>query len=92
MNEQRIWQIVSAASGAAAALAVRQAGMTLWRSARHADPPQHPTDRDVSWPDALIWAISAAVGTAVARLVAERAAAAAWSAATGGPPPDLDAD
>jgi hypothetical protein len=90
MTKRLTWQVVSAASGALAALAVRQVGMTLWRRQRHVDPPRHPADHTVSWADALIWATSAAVGTAVARVVAQRGAAAAWTAATGTPPPDLD--
>ena len=91
MDDHRKWQVLSAAAGAGAALLVRQAGTSAWRHWRKEEPPVHPGDRDVSWPDALIWAVSAAVGAAVARVVAERAAAAAWTVATGDAPPTWDA-
>jgi hypothetical protein len=90
MNRRQTWQVVSAVSGAVAALAVRQIGMMLWQRSRHEAPPRHPADQTVSWSDALIWATSAAVGAAVARVLAQRGAAAAWTAATGAPPPDLE--
>jgi hypothetical protein len=90
VDDRRKWQVVSAAAGAGAALAVRRVAMTAWRRWRHEEPPQHPGDRNVTWADALIWAIAAAVGAAVARVVAERAAAAAWTAATGDSPPAWD--
>lgn len=90
MDDRRKWQVVSAMAGAGAALMVRRGAMAAWRRWRHEEPPQHPGDRGVTWPDALIWAVSAAVGAAVARVVAERAAAAAWTAATGDSPPAWD--
>jgi hypothetical protein len=81
------WQGVAAASGTLAALAVRRAAVTTWRSTKHEDPPENPAARDVGWREALMWATSVAVGAAVARVVAQRGAAAAWERATGDPPP-----
>jgi len=88
MIERRLWQFATIAAGTGSALLARRAATTVWRSTRHEEPPQHPTDRNVGWGDAMVWAVSVAVGAAVARVVAERGAAAAWTAATGSPPPD----
>ena len=81
--KQLAWQGVAAASGTLAAMAVRRAAVTTWRTTKHEDPPENPVSRDVSWPDALTWAIAVAIGAAVARVVAQRGAAAAWERATG---------
>ena len=87
-NPKRLaWQGVAAASGTLAAIAVRHAAVTTWRTAKHEDPPENPAARDVSWTDAMAWAIAVAIGAAVARVVAQRGAAAAWERATGDPPP-----
>ena len=87
-NPKRIvWQGVAAAAGTLAAMAVRRAAVTTWRSTKHADPPENPVARDVGWREALVWATAVAVGAAVARVVAQRGAAAAWQRATGDPPP-----
>jgi hypothetical protein len=87
-NKKRLaWQGVAAASGTLAAMAVRQAAVTTWRTTKHEDPPENPAARDVSWTDAMTWAIAVAIGAAVARVVAQRGAAAAWERATGDPPP-----
>jgi hypothetical protein len=87
-NTKRLaWQGVAAVSGTVAAMAVRQAAVTTWRTAKHGDPPENPAARDVSWTDAMTWAIAVAIGAAVARVVAQRGAAVAWQRATGDPPP-----
>jgi hypothetical protein len=78
---------VAAASGTVAAMAVRRAAITTWRSAKHADPPENPAAPNVGWREALIWATAVAIGAAVARVVAQRGAAAVWERATGEPPP-----
>jgi hypothetical protein len=81
------WQGIAAATGTLAAIAVRRAAITTWRSTKHADPPENPAARGVGWREALTWATAVAVGAAVARVVAQRGAAAAWERATGDPPP-----
>jgi len=86
-TKRLLWQGVAAASGTVAAMAVRRAAITTWRSTKHEDPPENPAARDVGWREALVWATAVAVGAAVARVVAQRGAAAAWERATGDPPP-----
>ena len=87
-NTKRLaWQGIAAASGTLAAIAVRRAAVTTWRSTKHEDPPENPASGDVGWREALAWATAVAVGAAVARVVAQRGAAAAWERATGDPPP-----
>ena len=62
--KQLAWQGVAAASGTLAAMAVRRAAVTTWRTTKHEDPPENPVARDVSWPDAVTWAIAVAIGAA----------------------------
>src|SRR5947207_14058401 len=83
-NPKRLaWLGGAAASGTLAAIAVRRAAVTTWRSTKHEDPPENPAARDVGWREALAWATAVAVGAAVARVVAQCGAASSCERATG---------
>jgi hypothetical protein len=85
--DRRIWQVLAAGAGMAAAAAVRRIAVTTWQAMRHEDPPENPAAGDVGWRDALTWAVAIGVGAGVARVVAQRGVAKAWERATGDPPP-----
>ncbi|MEO6654308.1 MAG: DUF4235 domain-containing protein [Ilumatobacteraceae bacterium] len=84
------WKMVSVASGALAALAMRQLVAALWPG-RH-NPPLNPADRRIDWGEALAWSLASGVGAGIARLVSTRLAAGGWEKATGHPPPGIKPD
>ena len=81
------WRIVSAASGALAALATRRLLLLGWSRLAPGDPPDNPEDPSTSLQEALTWAIATGVGLGVARILAVRTAAKVWEAAAHEPPP-----
>jgi hypothetical protein len=83
------WKIVSAASGALAALLTRKILLAGWGRFAPGDPPDNPEDPRTSINQALTWAVATGVGLGVARILAVRGAARVWEAAAHEPPPEL---
>ncbi len=83
------WRLVSAASGAVAALVTRRVLLVGWARFAPGDPPDDPEDPRTSLHQALTWAVATGVGLGVARLLAVRGAAKVWEAAAHEPPPEL---
>ncbi len=84
MNE-KMWTIVSALAGAAAATASRR----LLQKLSPDSSTLNPADRRVTWREGLMWAVVTGVGAGVARLVSQRVAAAGWEKAVGASPPGV---
>jgi hypothetical protein len=82
-----VWNGISLASGALAAIAVRKLIAAVWPG-RH-EPPLNPADRRIDWGESIAWAISSGIGAGVARMVSTRTAAAGWEMATGDTPPGV---
>lgn len=84
-----MYRSLSGLAAAGAALAARKLVSMVWRS--DTEPPLNPSDRRISWKEAMAWALASAVGAAVARVLALRSAAAGWEKATGETPPGVAA-
>jgi hypothetical protein len=84
------WKAVSYGAGALATVLTRRLLAAAWTGFRDTAPPEQPSDRGISWPQALSWAIATGVGVGVTRLVAVRTAAVVWEATTHEPPPGTE--
>jgi hypothetical protein len=90
-TEDIIWKIAGAGAGLAAAAATRWMARTIWRQARHAEPPTHPESPEIGWGDAIAWAALTGMSVAIAELFAKRIAASQWQKSRGHLPKSLAA-
>ena len=90
VSRERMWKLVSVASGLLGALLARRLIRVAYQIVRRDTAPVtpfDPTDPRFSWPDAVLWAAAAGIGLGIAKVVSARLAAFGWEAATGTLPP-----
>jgi hypothetical protein len=90
ISRERMWKLVSVATGLLAGLLARRLIRGVYGIVRKDTAPVTPFDSSnpqFSWPDAVLWAAAAGIGLGIAKVVSARLAAFGWKAATGTLPP-----
>jgi hypothetical protein len=80
-------KLISIVIGIPVGIMTKKAVEKTWIAARPEDPPRTPSQRDVSWSDAVGWAALSAAGIVIAELVTKRSAEVAFRSITGNEPP-----
>ncbi len=83
------WKVLGTGAAVGAAAVARMLVTSGWTAATGKEPPAHPEDPEVSWPEAVGWAVASGAMIGVARLLATRQAAAYYTRSAGHPPKKL---
>ncbi|MEX0836036.1 MAG: DUF4235 domain-containing protein [Nitriliruptor sp.] len=86
-----VWKSLVSLSSIGAAVAARNAAVSLWEHRTGHEPPANPADPQTSWGEAIAWTVATGVLIGIARLFARRGAAMVWKAVDGELPPELEA-
>jgi hypothetical protein len=87
LSEKMTWTLVAGGAAILGAAVARRGLRAAWKAWKHADPPEDPTDPQISWGEAVAWTALVGAAIGVARLLATRAASDGWLHTTGHRPP-----
>jgi hypothetical protein len=79
----KVWSLISVAVAAVGASLAKRFLSAFWRSATGKNPPDDPTNPNVTTTEAVAWALLSATLVAVVKLLASRRAASYYFKSTG---------